>query len=286
MIDDLDRSIEKLLQLELGAVLPFDLSFAIPDKNFAPVSGTKNTVDCYLYDIREDRELRRIEPILQRRADGVVDRKFPPARVLLSYCITVWSPTELTPATAPTLDEHKVLSDVLRVFLKYPELPAGVLVGALAGQQPPLPTTTILPDIAKSVNDFWTSLGGQLRPSLDYKITLSLDYRSVVSGPLVTSQISRYGLSDLAGSKDEQIQIGGVVHDQAVPPNPIPNAWVRLDALGRTEITNAKGQFIFTGVTRGAHVLQVRAVGFQDASRAIDVPEPTGDYNLTLLPLP
>ncbi|MGC4072984.1 MAG: Pvc16 family protein [Nibricoccus sp.] len=284
MIDDLDRSIEKLLQLELGPVLPFDLSFAIPDRNFSPVSGTKNTVGCYLYDIREDRELRRVEPSLQRRADGTVVRKFPPARVLLSYCITVWSPAALTPATAPTLDEHKVLSDVLRVFLKYPELPANILVGALAGQQPPLPTTTILPDIAKSVNDFWTSLGGQLRPSLDYKITLSLDYRALVSGPLVTTQINRYGSSDITGTMDEQIQIGGMVLDQAAPPNPIPNAWVRLDAAGRTEITDVAGRFIFTGVTRGPHVLQVRAVGFQDAVRGISVPEPTGDYNVTLLP--
>lgn len=284
MIDDLDRSIEKLLQLELGAVLPFDLSFALPDKDFAPVSGARNTLDCYLYDIREDRELRSVAPILQRRADGTVARRFPPARVLLSYCITAWSPAELGLAIAPALDEHRLLGDVLRVFLKYPELPAAALVGTLAGQQPPLPTTTILPDVAKSVNDFWTALGGQLRPSLDYKVTLSLDYRALVTGPLVTTQTSRFLQSDLLGAPDELIQIGGLVLDQAVPPNPIPNAWVRLVASGRTEITNAAGQFVFTGVRTGGHSLLVRAVGFQDAVRAITVPEPTGDYNVTLIP--
>ncbi len=284
MIDDLDRSIEKLLQLELGAALPFDLTFAVPNKDFKPVAGTRNTLDCYLYDIREDRELRSVEPALQRLSDGTVTRKFPPARVLLSYCITAWSPVQLTPATAPELDEHKLLSDVLRIFLKYSELPASVLVGTLAGQQPPLPTTTILPDVSKSVNDFWTALGGQLRPSLDYKITLSLDYRALVSGPLVTTQVSRFRQSDLGGAPDELIQIGGMVLDQSVPARPIPNAWVRLDAAGQMEITNRAGQFIFTGVPSGAHVLQVRAVGFKDAIRNITVPEPTGDYNITLLP--
>jgi hypothetical protein len=134
------------------------------------------------------------------------------------------------------------------------------------------------------VTEFWSALGGQLRPSLDYRVTLSLDYRPKVTGPLVTTQISRFLGSDLGGASDEQIQFGGLVLNTAVPPQPIANAWVRLDSLGRAEVTNAAGQYVFTGVPRGPQVLRVRAVGFQEAVRNIAVPEPAGDYNVILFP--
>lgn len=283
MINDLDSSIEQLLKLEIGDPLPFNLSFSIPDKKFSPVSSDKNTLDCYLYDIRENRELREVDPVVQRRSDGLVTHEYPPARVQLSYCITAWSPASPeAPAIDATKDEHKLLSDVLRVFLKYPTLPPVALVGSLTGQQPPLPTTVILPDGTKTVNDFWTAIGGALRPSLDYKVTISMEFQNIVTGPMVTTQISRYTQYDSAGSPEESIQIGGQVLDSANPSNPIPNAWVRLDTTGETQISDAAGRFVFSNVIRGQHALQVRAVGYQDSTRIIQVPEPTGNYNVPM----
>jgi len=284
MIDDLDLSIQALLTMEFGGTLPFDLSFAIPDKTFAPVSGSKTTLNCYLYDIREDRDLRRVDPILARQSDGTVQKQYPPARVRLAYCITAWSPVALTPAIAPAQDEHKLLSDVLRVLLKYPTLPASALVGTLAGQLPPLPTTVILPDTDKIVSDFWTAVGGQLRPSLDYRVTLSLAYVDLVSGPMVTMQSSSFVQSDLGGPADEWIQIGGQVLDNASTPNPIPNAWVRADATGQTAISDALGRFVFVGLKRGSQTIRARAVGFKDGIRTINIPEPAGDYNIVVSP--
>ena len=55
VISDLDKTLKQLFQSEFGTSLPFDLSFAIPDKNFTPVSKTHTTLDCYLYEINEDR---------------------------------------------------------------------------------------------------------------------------------------------------------------------------------------------------------------------------------------
>lgn len=280
MIDDLDRSIEKLLTLEFGGALPFDLSFAAPTKDFAPVSGSKNTLNCYLYDIREDRDLRQTIPSTGRNSDGTFSKTYPPARVRAAYCITAWSPAAVTAAIPPTLDEHKVLSDVLRILLKYPELPATALIGFLAGQQPPPSTTVILPDTDKIVADFWTAVGGQLRPSLDYRVTISLDFMDLATGPLVTTQISSFVQSDLGGPADEWIQIGGFVLDNSAPPNPQPNAWVRLDA-GQPMATDALGRFVFAGVTPGAHTIHARSA-FRDGSRTLTVPDPTGDYNVVV----
>jgi hypothetical protein len=280
MIDDLDRSIEKLLTLEFGGALPFDLSFAPPNKDFAPVSGTKNTLNCYLYDIRDDRELRQTIPYTGRNADGTFSKKYPPARVRTAYCITAWSPVTVAAGIPPSLDEHKLLSDVLRILLKYPELPATAMVGLLAGQQPAPPTTVIMPETDKIVADFWTAVGGQLRPSLDYRVTISLDFIDLATGPLVTTQISRFVQSDLGGPAEQWMQIGGFVVDNAVPPNAQPNAWVRMDT-GLPMVTDALGRFVFAGVTPGAHTIHARSA-FRDGSRTVTVPDPTGDYNVVV----
>jgi hypothetical protein len=280
MIDDLDRSIQQLLTLEFGGALPFDLSFAAPTKDFGPVSGNKNTLNCYLYDVREDRELRQTVPTTERNADGTFAKKYPPARVRAAYCITAWSPATVTTGIPPSLDEHKLLSDVLRVLLKYPKLPATALVGLLAGQQPSPPTTVIMPETDKIVSDFWTAVGGQLRPSLDYRVTISLDFMDLSTGPLVTMQVSSFVQSDLRGSNDEWVQIGGFVLDNSVPPKPQPTAWVRMDN-GQPMVTDALGRFVFTGVTRGAHTIHARSA-FRDGSRGVIIPDPTGDYNVVV----
>jgi len=280
VIDDLDRTIERLLEIELGSPLGFDLSYAVPNKDFAPVSATRNTLNIYLYDIRENRELRSVAPYLQRQPGGRVERKLPPARVEASYCITAWSPAMPTPAASPSLYEHKLLTDVLRALLRHPELPTAALTGALAGQALPLPTLTILPDVNKAVNDFWSAIGGQLRPSIDFKATLSLDYLDAINGPTVTTHIMRFGPPDRA---DEQIQIGGRITDSAAPPRPVANAWVRLDATSATVISDSDGRFIFQNVTRGTHQVRVRAVGFTDFVGPIQVPSPFGNYDIALV---
>jgi hypothetical protein len=106
MISDFDRTLEQLLEREFGTPLPFDMSFAMPDKDFAPMSSDKNTLNCYLYDISEDRELRSVEPSVRRNSEGIVETSPAPARIKLSYCITAWSPAQTTPGIAPELDEH------------------------------------------------------------------------------------------------------------------------------------------------------------------------------------
>jgi hypothetical protein len=285
MISDFDRTLEALLEKEFGSPLPFDLSWAIPDKNFSPVSTNINTLNCYLYDISENRELRRVDPQIKRNLDGTVAIKPSAARIKLSYCITAWSPASLTPGIFPMLDEHSLLSDVLAVLLKYPVIPEDILVGSLAGQKPPLPTTVIFSDGGRNHNEFWTSLGGQLRPALDYAATISLDYLNALTGPMVTHRASRYGQIPPNGTADEVIQIGGHVTDDSPAATPIPDAWVRIEEMKRTETTDKDGRFRFGNLRRQTYTLRVRAAGFHEATRSIQVPQPFGDYNVQLTPL-
>jgi hypothetical protein len=278
VISDLDKTLENLFHLEFGATLPFDLSFAIPDKNFAPLSQTRNTLNCYLYEIIEDRELRSIAPVFFRNTDGTINTLPPPARIKLSYCITAWSPAQPTPGGEPQLDEHTLLSQILLILLKYPLLPAGVLAGELANQDPP-PTMIVMPDTSKATSDFWSAIGGQLRPSLDYKVTIALAYQTPSTGPMVTTIVTR------VGDEGPFYAIGGSVRDSNIPPNAIASAWVRVNETGQTYVTDEHGHFLVERIGGGHYTLTVRAVGFKEGSRSVNVPQPDGLYDVNLTPL-
>jgi Pvc16 N-terminal domain/Carboxypeptidase regulatory-like domain len=299
MISDFDRTLEKLLEQESGTPLPFDLSFAMPKKDFIVKSTNKNTLNCYLYDISEDRELRSVEPLLKRQPDGTVETTPAPARIKLSYCITAWSPVQTTQTIEPELDEHRLLSQVLVALLKYPVLPPNVLVGELAKQEPPISTFVAMPNDKKSTSEFWNAIGGQLRPSLDYTVTISLDYQSPIKeGRMVTTLRPRYGVGadigtadeHIQGTADERIQIGGFITDNTPASKPIDQAWVVLTESGQPpetsqiQITDKEGHFTFSRLKQGTYNLGVRADSYGEGNRVIEVPSPTGEYNVRLQP--
>lgn len=173
MIRDLDDTIEALLQqgAETGSELDqADISFDLPDADWR--AGLEIlTVNCYLYDVRENRDLRTNEPLLQRSADSTrASRRRPPVRIDCAYCITAWSPA----TDESVLEEHRLLNQVLTVLLRNPTIPSSVLQGSLVDQIPPYPTVIASPDGVKNQPEFWGALDQQLKPSLNYVVTLAL----------------------------------------------------------------------------------------------------------------
>jgi hypothetical protein len=279
VIDDVDRTLEKLLELEFRSPLPFDLSFAIPDHNFAPISSTKTTLNCYLYDIHENRELRDTRPSVHRDPQGLWHRHPAPARVRVSYCLTAWSPATHSPTVHPAIDEHALLGAVLRALLRHPELPPSVLVGTLMGQEPAIPTTAGSPDTGRVSWDFWSALGAPLRPSLDFTMTFALAFdaeQTAVS--LTTTRLQ-------IGTGEPRHTVGGVVWSAAVPREGIPAAWVRLDPPGKTFVADAAGRFVIGGLSQGNYTLTARAVGYQEGIQDIAVPSTGVGYDLVLTKL-
>jgi hypothetical protein len=197
IFEDFNATLENLIRKEFDveddANLPFDMSFLMPTKDFSVVSTAKPTVNFYLYDIRENRELRTNEPIIVKRSDGTVVQKQPPARIELSYCITAWSESDDDGKGSRVRLEHKMLSEVLGPLIKNPTVPSDVLSGALIGQAPPLPTTVILPNGMNNPSDFWSALDAPLKPFLNYRVTISFDFHKEEEGPMVVSKKSVYG---------------------------------------------------------------------------------------------
>lgn len=173
MFDDLDKTLEQLLKRELPPALVSQVSitFAAPDPQFPPTSVTLPAIDLFLYDVRENRDLRNNEWMVERRSDGTVTQTRAPVRIDCSYLLTAWASRS---STTPAQDEHHVLGEVMKVLLRFPTIPAAVLQGSLQGQEPPLPTTSLQPGRLQSISDFWQASGGKPRAALTYSITIGV----------------------------------------------------------------------------------------------------------------
>lgn len=158
MISDLSQTLRAILT-QPG--LPRDLAaaqivFDRPSETFTP---TQTTVDLFLYELREDRD----------SGDGPGIGGSAAVRPLAcTYLVTAW------PVGGPevALQEHQLLSDVLRVLSAHPTIPKEFLQGGLAGQDPPPQMLVMHPDALKNAAEFWTALGSKLRPSLTVTVTI------------------------------------------------------------------------------------------------------------------
>lgn len=191
MLDDLDATVGALVESEL-AVKNVTISFAAPDGRFPPSSVKLPAVSFFLYDVRENHELRTNQWELEQQAGigqkpATVTRKRPPVRVDCSYLITAW-PSESVPN--PPQDEHRLLGAVMKVLLAHRRIPEQYLKGEFQGQTPPLRTQIIAEQQLKSVGEFWQAMGGKPKAALNYKITISVDVSVPEKvGPVVTEKV-------------------------------------------------------------------------------------------------
>jgi hypothetical protein len=186
VLQDLDATLAALMRAEL-AVQNVAVSFAAPDDQFPPSGVTLPAIAFFLYDVREDHELRSAQWELSQQADGVFTRTPPPVRVTCSYLITAW-PSSSTPD--PSQDEHRLLGEVMKVLLRHRAIPESFLSGELAGQETPLPARIIAEAQLHSLGELWQAMGGKPKATLHYAVTISVSVvEPVVVGPAVTDRV-------------------------------------------------------------------------------------------------
>jgi hypothetical protein len=168
MLQDLDKTLAALLAKDL-AVANVAVSFAAPDSEFPPAEVSPPAIDFFLYDIRENLQLHSNDLTVEQRNGRMVGQKAP-IRVDCSYLITAWSS-----ATNPIEDEHRLLGEVMKVLLRYRELPDEVLQGELAGLSPPVRARVLRDGYLQSLGEFWQAMGGKPKASLHYTLTISAD---------------------------------------------------------------------------------------------------------------
>jgi hypothetical protein len=171
MLYDLDNTLAALLEQELPSELlaTTQISFAAPDGESV---GSKPAINLFLYDVRENLELRSGVDSFERRGDGTAVRLPPAVRVDCSYLITFW-PRETGEQSSPR-NEHRYLGKVMTALLRHRKLPAAVLQGELAGQEPPLHAVSLQSGYLSNMVGFWQAMGGKPRLAINYTVTISV----------------------------------------------------------------------------------------------------------------
>ncbi|HVA75006.1 MAG TPA: DUF4255 domain-containing protein [Acidimicrobiales bacterium] len=167
MINEVDEVLRSLVKAEVVQGTDVEVLFDAPTRDWASRRNTP-TLDMYLYDIREDTRRRATGFIEARNEEGVVvDRSSLPRYIKLAYLITAW--------TQRPEDEHRLLSSVLACFMKYEIAPATFLTPLLAELETPVGLQIAYPPPEdRQVSDVWSSLGGDLKPSVDLVVTVPM----------------------------------------------------------------------------------------------------------------
>ena len=180
MIAQVDDALHELVTGEALVGADLDVVFDAPTKDWAARRNAP-TVNLYLYDIREDTRRRPAGYLEERDPDSgqVVLRRPAPRFFKLSYLVTAW--------TQRPEDEHRLLDNLLRTFLRYDALPDHLVVGQLAETHESVKVTIGLPPPEdRAFADVWSALGGELKPSLDLVVFAPMwTGREYAAGPPV-----------------------------------------------------------------------------------------------------
>jgi hypothetical protein len=295
MIDHLDNLLRHLFLARISELTSEDqIRFQPPDQDWrthvATLSG--NALNVYLLTLSENLKLRSNERLRDVQS-GEVRETPAPRRLDCHYLITAWSPAAVSPMIEPTVDEHALLYKVTvalvnaepliprRVYDPNP-LPAN-FPAAIADAE--LPTLVMAPEVSPRMGEFWSTVDFRWKPGVHLVVTLPLLLETQVTGPMVTTSITEYRQTGGTEPAEVWIRIGGTVVT-GTPQHPVAGAWVQLETPGGTPLATVTagddGRFIFDALGAGPYALRVRAAGFTEAKKNIQVPSATGGYDVEL----
>jgi hypothetical protein len=262
-IADLDEALRTLLKRELDkhGFEGVEIAFDAPSKEW---SGklTGPTVNLFLYDMREALDRAAATPS-ERRTNGTAVVADPPLQLELTYAVTAW--------TKAVEDEHRLLSQVLAVLYSYSDVPSDVIAQNAGTTLARAETSVGRPREEKA--DFWTSVGGQYKASIDYVVQIVVESGATfVRGPEVRTTTIRTLRADgsRAATLEELHRIGGTVTDQ--DGTPLQGAWIALPDAGRWAATDQDGRFTFARVAPGKHRVVARTADGHEAKGTVSVP--------------
>ncbi len=283
MIQDVDETIRQILvkkgKLNGGDI---DISFDQPTGEWAG-SLTRPTINAYLYDIRENVELRSRDFRVERE-NGIARRILDPVRVDLSYIFTVW--------TRNIEDEHRLLWRVLHTLSLQRSIKPVDAEGALVRQQYDMPTKVALPSEAiRNLPDLWGVMENQLRPAINFQITVALDIGEVLEAPLVRTtrlDVGPYSIDvprtlrrgdngAFAEMVDSIYHIGGRLYQGKTP---VSNAHISIDDHPFEVVSDPSGRYVFVNVPPGEYTLRVETAGGKAHTLPITVPSDSYDIKL------
>jgi hypothetical protein len=197
MLNLLDESMEHFLR----DVVPLpardvDIAFEAPDGDWS-TGVSRPTINLYLWDVRPSTVEREFGMIEVTDGNGQRQRRAPLPRVECRFLVTAW--------TTDIRDEHSLLGRVLSALLVNRQITTEHLAGNL-GSVEPWPTIELRTGPAAENSDFWSALGGQLKPGLDVVVTVTVDAATMREvGPLTREVLLEQSIRD--GSAEDHVVV-------------------------------------------------------------------------------
>ena len=161
MLQNLDSTLKSLIEhklpQEVYEVYPtLSVTFNTPLNKESFEDEHLPAINFFLYDVRENLELRNSAWVVERQNDGTALKKRPPARVDCSYLITAWPSGE-----DDITSEHELLGEVMKVLLRHRKIPEEYVDDDFKGQEFSLRLISLRPSFLQSFGEFWQAMGGK-----------------------------------------------------------------------------------------------------------------------------
>ena len=268
MINDLSTTLKAILSdTSLPSLIhEADVAFERPADSFSP---NKKTINLFLYDIRENSDLRSNEPLVQSQ-NGVATISRPPLRVACAYQVTAWIDSSVSGEQA-ILDQHQLLGEVLRVFSRMPTVDEKFLQGDLKLSLYPVSLATAQADLVRNPAEFWTAMGSKLRPSFTVTATAAMDRAAPPVVEKLTSSAKFTVTDTTTGVAENSFRIGGTVRD-ATSHAALASVKLSLVELNVLVTSDPGGHFCFSFLAEGRYTLRAVRTGYRAKSLVIQIP--------------
>lgn len=164
-------------------------SFQQPKSGWNTTAQSSAVINLFLYDIRENAQLRRHQ--WEKQANGnngdprYSQQKRTPLRLDCFYLVTAWhEQSEI---------QHWLLASCLQILGRYPVLPEDCLQGQLKTQPYEIRAKLAAHDVLTNPAEVWSALGNDMHASFSYVLTIAIDPWTPIQVPVVTTVVSRVG---------------------------------------------------------------------------------------------
>jgi hypothetical protein len=264
MFADLDESVRQLLIREVPlSPADVDIVFDRPDRDNV-ARFLKPTVDLFLFDFSENRDLRETGWQVRRNGGNSATLRWPPLRVDVRYLVSVWAPA--------VDDEHRLLYHLYRTLRRVSELPEEAREGLVANQEKPLHVAVEDREL-RGIIDLWGVLDNSMKPGFILRATVSVDLNAAREAPVVrTATLRSRQPGRPVGTRH---RAGGRV----MSSDGQPIAGARVQAGKRSAVSDDTGRYRLGNLPRTGVNISVEADGFEPVTRAVTPPE---DYDFNL----
>lgn len=282
MILDVDDTLRRMLGAELALIpgCPVYTQEQItldPPTEAAAAQDGEARVNLFLYDVRENLD-QRDESFAQVRNGGRTEagKRRAPIRMNLSYLVTAH-------AAQHHAMEHRLLGDVMAVFLRHLAVPDQYLSGTLVSQRTNgVHLALAQPEHLELMNptNLWQALEGQLQPGMPLVVTASFDPFETKWTKVVRELLSSIGQGGAPDGPNRQLGVSslrasaaGVVVDGRTERR-LPGVMVRADWADEAVQTDEDGFFLLLNLPSGPQRLRFETRGYKPLEMTVGVPPP------------